>query len=43
MFMGLVAAALRRAHPDTPPSEISTRWLRPASRPAEPPAGAASA
>lgn len=27
MFMGLVAAAIRHAHPDVPPAEISARWL----------------
>lgn len=29
MFMGLVAAAIRHAYPDTDPAEISKRWLRP--------------
>ena len=33
MFMGLVAAAIRHAHPDVDPSEISERWLRPAPAP----------
>jgi CTP synthase len=27
MFMGLVAAAIQRANPDTPPEKISARWL----------------
>ena len=27
MFMGLVAAAIRHAHPDAQPSQISKRWL----------------
>ncbi|MCC7203815.1 MAG: CTP synthase [Phycisphaeraceae bacterium] len=27
MFMGLVAAAIRHAHPDIPAEQISTRWL----------------
>ena len=31
LFMGLVAAAIRHAHPDVPPNEISTRWLPSAS------------
>ena len=30
MFMGLVAAAIRRAHPEVPAEAISSRWLRPA-------------
>ncbi len=29
MFMGLVAAAIARAHPDVSPEVISRRWLRP--------------
>lgn len=29
LFMGLVAAGIRRAHPDLPVEAISTRWLRP--------------
>lgn len=29
MFMGLVAAAIRHAHPDVPPDQISKRWLMP--------------
>ncbi len=29
MFMGLVAAATQHAHPDTHPTDISTRWLAP--------------
>jgi CTP synthase len=29
MFMGLVAAAIRRAHPDASPDQISPRWLPP--------------
>ncbi|MEM7625710.1 MAG: CTP synthase [Planctomycetota bacterium] len=33
MFMGLIAAAIRHAHPDVDPASISQRWLRPA-RPA---------
>ncbi|MEM1446205.1 MAG: CTP synthase [Planctomycetota bacterium] len=28
MFLGLVAAALRHAHPDAEPAAISSRWLR---------------
>lgn len=28
MFMGLLAAAIRKANPDVPAQEISTRWLR---------------
>ncbi len=28
MFMGLVAAAIRHAHPDAAPAAISKRWLR---------------
>ena len=35
MFMGLVAAALRRAQPDVPRQDISSRWLRP-DRPDKP-------
>ena len=31
MFMGLVAAAIRRAYPDADPAAISPRWLRPAA------------
>ncbi len=27
MFMGLVAAAIRRANPDIPAAQISDRWL----------------
>ena len=37
MFMGLVAAAVRRAHPQVPPQEISSRWLRPLAEPVDPP------
>lgn len=29
LFMGLIAAAIRRANPDLPPEAISPRWLRP--------------
>ena len=29
MFMGLVAAAIRHAHPDADPAVISKRWLAP--------------
>jgi CTP synthase len=29
LFMGLVAAGIRRANPDLPAEAISTRWLRP--------------
>lgn len=28
MFMGLLAAAIRKAYPDVPADQISTRWLR---------------
>jgi CTP synthase len=30
LFMGLIAAGIRRANPDLPAEAISTRWLRPA-------------
>ncbi|MCC6580190.1 MAG: CTP synthase [Phycisphaeraceae bacterium] len=33
MFMGLVAAAIRHAHPDVPAGEISDRWLPPVKKP----------
>ena len=29
MFMGLVAAAIRHAHPDVSPERITKRWLMP--------------
>ncbi|MBI1336246.1 MAG: CTP synthase [Phycisphaera sp.] len=32
MFMGLVAAAIRHAHPDVPPFQVSERWLRSADK-----------
>ncbi|MFW5652844.1 MAG: hypothetical protein ACOC0P_02260, partial [Planctomycetota bacterium] len=31
MFAGLIAAAIRRRKPDLSPSEVSTRWCRPAA------------
>ena len=33
MFMGLLAAAIRHAHPDIPPHQISPRWLPEAGHP----------
>ncbi len=41
MFMGLVAAAIRRAYPDVADADISARWLRPSS-PQMPPASPAA-
>jgi len=34
LFMGLTAAAIRHAYPETPPATISKRWLRPVEQPA---------
>ncbi|MCC7145621.1 MAG: CTP synthase [Phycisphaeraceae bacterium] len=39
MFMGLVAAAIRHAHPDVPADQISPRWLLEAGSPASPSTG----
>jgi len=36
LFLGLVAAAIRRRYPDVPASEISERWLPLAHEPSEP-------
>ncbi|MBI1373452.1 MAG: CTP synthase (glutamine hydrolyzing) [Phycisphaera sp.] len=34
LFMGLMAASIRHAHPDVPAQQISTRWLPLATQPA---------
>jgi len=41
MFMGLVAAAIRHAHPEVPREQISTRWLPDTKKTTEPPLAAA--